>query len=230
MVKLDDRLKTVASLVRAGSRVADIGTDHAYLVAYLIKKGVCPCGIAADLRKGPLDNARQTVIDEGLTDKVELILSDGLQNIKENSCDDVVLAGMGGNLIAEILSKAQWIKNENINIVAQPMTHAEVLRQFLLDSGFKIEREKTATDGRRFYCTMSARFTGETEKHGISYIYTGQLLENNDETTYKYLDKMLTTLKKKHSALMSAGKAEEENLGVIIDEIEENMEKVKWLL
>lgn len=230
MIKLDARLSTVASLVREGVRVADIGTDHAYLVAYLIKKGVCPCGIAADLRKGPLENARQTVIEEGLSDKVELILSDGLENIEENSCDDIVIAGMGGNLIAEILSKAQWIKNENINIVAQPMTHAEVLRQFFIDNGFEIAEEKTATDGRRYYCVMSAHYTGLCKQHSISYIYTGQLFENNDEITYRYIDKMLTTLKKKHSALMSADKADEENLGGIIAEIEENMEKVQWLL
>lgn len=230
MIKLDERLKTVASMVREGSRVADIGTDHAYLIAYLIEKGICPRGIAADLRKGPLENARQTVIEAGLTDKVELILSDGLQKIKENSCDDIVLAGMGGNLIAEILSKAQWIENENINIVAQPMTHAEVLRQFFLDNGFEILKEKTATDGRRCYCTMSARYTGQAQKHGISYIYSGQLFENNDEITFRYIDKMLSTLKKKHSALMSAGKTDDENLGAVIDEIEEKMEKTKWLL
>ncbi len=229
MIKLDARLNAVASLVRVGARVADIGTDHAYLLTYLIERGISPQGIAADLRKGPLENARQTVIDACLTDKVELILSDGLENIKENSCDDIVLAGMGGNLIAEILSKAQWIKNENINIVAQPMTHAEVLRQFFLDNGFEIVKEKTATDGRRFYCTMSARFTGEIKKRDISYIYTGQLFENNDKITYKYLEKVLTTLEKKHSALMNAGKPDEDNLGEIIDEIRRNMEKVKWL-
>ena len=230
MIKLDARLSAVASLVRVGSKVADIGTDHAYLLTYLIEKGICPEGIAADLRKGPLENARQTVIDAGLFDKVELILSDGLENIKENSCDDIVLAGMGGNLIAEILSKAQWIKNENINIVAQPMTHAEVLRQFFLDSGFEITKEKTATDGRRLYCIMSARYTGKKEKRDISYIYTGQLFENNDEITYQFINKMLTTLEKKHSALIGAGKPDEDNLGEIIDEIRRNMEKVKWLL
>ncbi len=229
MIKLDARLSAVASLVRVGSRVADIGTDHAYLLTYLIEKGICPEGIAADLRKGPLENARQTVIDAGLSDKVELILSDGLENIKENSCDDIVLAGMGGNLIAEILSKAQWIKNENINIVAQPMTHAEVLRQFFLDNGFEITKEKTAADGKRFYCIILAKYTGEKKKHDISYIYTGQLFENNDEITYKYIDKMLTTLRKKLSALVCAGKPDKDNLGEIIDEIQRNMEKVKWL-
>ncbi len=228
MIKLDARLSAVASLVRDGVRVADIGTDHAYLLTYLIEKGVCPRGIAADLRKGPLENARQTVIEAGLTDKVELILSDGLENIKEGSCDDIVIAGMGGNLIAEILSKAHWIKNENLNIVAQPMTHAEVLRQFFVDNGFEILREKTATDGRRLYCIMSAKYSGKKSEQDISYIYTGQLFENNDETTKKYIEKLLTTLEKKHTALINAGK-NDDNLGRIIYEIRRNMENAKWL-
>ena len=64
-IKLDDRLSAVAGLVRNGKRVADIGTDHGYLVAYLVENGMCPSGIPADLRKGPLENARQTVIQQG---------------------------------------------------------------------------------------------------------------------------------------------------------------------
>lgn len=217
-IKLDDRLSAVAGLVRNGKRVADIGTDHGYLVAYLVENGKCPSGIAADLRKGPLENARQTVIQQCLTDKIELILSDGLQNIPENSCDDIVIAGMGGNLIAEILEKAPWVKSENINIVAQPMTHAEVLRQWFIDNGFTINKEKTATDGKRYYCIISAGYTGTTESHTESYIYTGEI-NPESETDIKYLEKILTALTKKYDALMSANKEDIDNLKVIIDEI-----------
>ena len=217
-IKLDDRLSAVAGLVRNGKRVADIGTDHGYLVAYLVENGLCPCGIAADLRKAPLENARQTVIQQGLCDKIQLILSDGLQNIPENACDDIVIAGMGGNLIAEILEKAPWVKNEAINIVAQPMTHAEVLRQWFIDNGFTINQEKTATDGRRYYCIISAAYTGKKDNHSASYIYTGKI-KPDSETDIKYLQKILTALTKKYDALMSANKEDPDNLKVIIDEI-----------
>ena len=217
-IKLDDRLSAVASLVRNGKKVADIGTDHGYLVAYLVENGVCPSGIAADLRKGPLENARQTVIAQGLSDKIELILSDGLQNIPENACDDIVIAGMGGNLIAEILEKAPWVKDKNINIVAQPMTHAEVLRQWFIENGFTINQEKTATDGKRYYCIISATFGGATATHNASYIYTGEIKPDSD-TDIKYLQKILTALTKKYDALMSANKEDTDNLKVIIDEI-----------
>lgn len=217
-IKLDDRLSTVASLVRSGKRVADIGTDHGYLVAYLVENGICPCGIAADLRKGPLENARQTVIQQGLTDKIELILSDGLTNIPQEACDDIVIAGMGGNLIAEILEKAPWVKDERINIVAQPMTHAEVLRQYYIDNGFRITAEKTATDGKRYYCVISAVYCGEAVKHKASYIYTGEI-KPETETDINYLRKVLNAMCKKYNALISADKEDTDNLKEIIDEI-----------
>lgn len=217
-IKLDDRLSCVASLVRNGKRVADIGTDHGYLVAYLVENNICPCGIAADLRRGPLENARQTVIQQGLSDKIQLILSDGLENIPRDECDDIVIAGMGGNLIAEILEKAPWVKNERINIVAQPMTHAEVLRQYFIDNGFEITKEKTATDGKRYYCIISAAYRGETKPHSPSYIYTGEIKPNSD-TDINYLRKILNALTKKYNALISAKKEDSDNLKEIICEI-----------
>lgn len=219
-IKLDDRLSAVASLVRNGKRVADIGTDHGYLVAYLVENGMCPSGIAADLRKGPLDNARQTVIEQGLSEKIELILSDGLTNIPSDACDDIVIAGMGGNLIAEILENAPWVKDEKINIVAQPMTHAEVLRQWFVDNGFTITKEKTATDGKRYYCIISANYTSTKTEHKHSYIYTGEIKPETD-TDIKYLRKILTALTKKYDALMSANKEDTDNLKEVIDDIKE---------
>ncbi len=220
-IKLDARLSAVASLVRKGSRVADIGTDHGYLVAYLIENGISPCGIAADLREGPLNNARQTVIEQGISDKVDIILSDGLKKIPENSCDDIVIAGMGGNLISEILEACDWIYNGSLNIVAQPMSHAEVLRYFYINNGFEIKEEKTVTDGKRLYCVMSAVYTGKKEEKDISYIYLGELLNNRDNITKLYIEKLIHTLEKKYNALVCANKEDTENLGEILLQIKE---------
>lgn len=218
-IRLDARLSSVASLVREGKVVADIGTDHGYVVAYLINEGICPKAIAADLRKGPLENARQTVAENGIEDKVELILSDGLKNIKENTCEDIVIAGMGGNLIADILSDCSWIYNGELNIVAQPMSHAEVLRKFFADNGFEIQREVTSTDGKHLYCAMSAVYTGLKRDTDISCYYLGKLLENKDDITKAYIDKMLNTLEKKYDALKNAGKEDTDNICDIISQI-----------
>ncbi len=218
-IKLDSRLSAVASLVRKGSVTADIGTDHAYLLCYLIQNGICPSGIGADLREGPLENARKTLIECELTDKVQLMLSDGLRNIPENSCSDIVIAGMGGILISEILERAAWVFNDKINIVAQPMTHAEFLREFLVKNGFEITDERTAADGKHYYCAICAHYTGKTAERNRSYYYLGELLRNKDEITKKYIEKMLFSLEKKFLAQKKAGIKDGEKLEELISEI-----------
>ncbi len=225
-IRLDSRLSAVASLVRNGSRVADIGTDHGYLIAYLIENGISPSGVAADLREGPLNNAKQTVIEQGISDKVELVLSDGLKKISANSCEDIVIAGMGGNLIADILSACEWIYDKKFNIVAQPMSHAEVLREFYINNGFEIKEEKTATDGKHIYCVMSASYTGKKKEREKSYIYLGELTKNNDEITRKCINKLLTALEKKHNALIAAEKQDADSLGEIISQIKMKVTEV----
>lgn len=218
-IKLDSRLLSVVSLVKNGSVVADVGTDHAYVVAYLIENGIIEKAIASDINKGPLENARQTLVDCGISEKVELVLSDGLVNIKENAADDIVIAGMGGILISEILQNAPWVQNENIHIVAQPMTHAEILRKWLCDNGFKIQREVASTDGKRVYVAISASFTGKKSTFSDGYYYIGELKENKDELSMMYIEKILNSLQKKYDARKNAGLEDEEGLQRIISEI-----------
>lgn len=218
-IKLDNRLMSVASLVRKGSTVVDVGTDHAYVVAYLIENGIIEKAIASDINKGPLENARQTLIDCGISEKVELILSDGLKNVPENSADDIVVAGMGGILISEILENTPWLKNKNIHIIAQPMTHAEILRKWLCDNGFEIQREVASTDGKRVYVAISAFFSGKIHSFFDGYYYIGELKENKDELSMMYIDKILNSLQKKYDARRSAGLEDEDGLQKIISEI-----------
>lgn len=227
-IKLDSRLSAVASLVRKGSVAADIGTDHGYLVCWLIQKGISPRGIAADLRKGPLENAKKTVTECGLSGKVDLYLSDGLKSLPQNCADDIVIAGMGGILIADIISQAEWLRNNNIRIIAQPMTHAEILREFFIKNGFRIIEEKTATDSKHCYCVMCAEFCGEKINYSDSYYYLGELLKNDDIITKKYIEKMIFTLKKKQDALEKAGVSESDALKKLIIEIEAKVSEVYY--
>ena len=218
-IKLDQRLLSVASLVRKNSVVADVGTDHAYVVAYLIENGIIEKAIASDINKGPLENARQTLIDCEITDKVTLILSDGLQNVPENSAEDIVIAGMGGILVSEILEKAPWVKDEKVRIIAQPMTHAETLRKWLCENSFEIKSEVASTDGKRIYVAISAEYTGVKTERSKAYYYVGELVQNKDELSEKYIDKTLGSLQKKYTAQKNAGIADEDGLGEIISEI-----------
>lgn len=204
-IKLDSRLSAVADFVREGKTVADIGTDHAYLLAYLLQQGIIEKGIAADLRKGPLENARKTLIESDQLEKVNLILSDGLDELKKGDCEDIVIAGMGGILIKEILERTPWVFDENIHIIAQPMTHAEVLRRFFLENGFKILEESSATDGKRYYCIISAQYDGVKRDAEEWYTYVGELIKNSDNVSQTYIEKTLATLEKKLDALKNAG-------------------------
>lgn len=215
-IRLDSRLSAVAELVREGKVVADIGTDHAYLLGFLLQQGKIGKGIAADLRKGPLENARKTLLDSGELDKVRLVLSDGLDELKAGDCEDIVIAGMGGILIKEILERTPWVFDEKIHIVAQPMTHAEVLRRFFLENGFKILKESSATDGKRYYCIISAQYDGIRREAEEWYTYVGELIKNLDEISQTYINKTVATLEKKLEAMK---KADVESIGSLEDTV-----------
>ena len=226
-IRLDSRLAAVANLVRDGVTVADIGTDHAYLLAHLLVEKKIEKGIAADLRKGPLENARKTLMGCGMLDKVRLVLSDGLEELEDGDCDDIVIAGMGGILIKEILERTPWVFNENIHIIAQPMTHAEVLRSFFVENGFEILKESAATDGKHCYCIILARYNGEKRRCEKWYSYIGRLAENEDEISSLYINKIITALTKKLTAIKAAGIPDLEGLEKIVEEIKQKTAEVK---
>ncbi|MBQ9938574.1 MAG: SAM-dependent methyltransferase, partial [Oscillospiraceae bacterium] len=110
MIHLDERLETAASFVRNGSVVADIGTDHGYLICSLAERGTIPRGYACDINEQPLAKAAETVEETGLGDKISLVLCDGLRGLDPNCADDIIIAGMGGELICSILSAADWVR------------------------------------------------------------------------------------------------------------------------
>ena len=119
------RLQMVADFVRDGAAVADIGTDHAYLPVALVLSGKCPRAVVSDLREMPLENARQAIRRYHLEDRIVACLSDGLDEIAPDWAQDIIIAGMGGELIAAILARAPWLRNEGKRLILQPMTHAE---------------------------------------------------------------------------------------------------------
>ena len=190
MKRLSPRLKEAAALVRKVDTIADVGTDHAYLPIYLIEHGVCRRVIASDLRTGPLENARANVEAAGLSERIELRLSDGLTNYRPNEAQDIVIAGMGGILIAEILDKAEWLRHGDRHLVLQPMTHAEVLRAYLMANGYRILRESVCEDGGNLYCFLSCAHTDKPQKYDAFYEYYGELPNSSDRLAGVYLRRL----------------------------------------
>ena len=157
---LDARLAQVAAFVRKGSRLADIGTDHAFLPVELVRQGVCTYAIASDVKKGPVAAATRTVEEAGVIDTINIRLGSGLETVKPDEVDDIVIAGMGGETIAMILNDAPWVKDERYRLVLQPMTRAEKLRRYLWENGFEILNEAVVQDSRHWYVVIHAAFTG----------------------------------------------------------------------
>lgn len=155
-LELTPRLRAVADLVPEGARLADIGTDHAYLPVSLLLEERIPSAIAADLRKGPLDRARSTVREYGCTDRVSFRLCDGLSGIGPSEADAIAIAGMGGETIAQILSPAKWVKENHLPVVLQPMSSQPELRRWLWQNGYAIREEKTVQEGDTLYTVLLA--------------------------------------------------------------------------
>lgn len=156
-VHLSPRLRMAAELVPEGARLADVGTDHAYLPAALILEGKIPFAIAADLRQGPLARARETVRSCGLGGKVTFRLCDGLRGIRPDEVDAVVIAGMGGETIAGILAAAPWTREQDLPLVLQPMSSMPELRSWLGENGYRIIEEKLAREGDTLYTAFAVR-------------------------------------------------------------------------
>ena len=151
---LDKRLTACAELVGGEGVVCDVGTDHAYLAAELITSGKCSKVIASDVKEGPLASAKATVEKYGIADKVDLILSDGLENVPLEGVSDIVIAGMGGETIAAIIGGIENLPYSVAHFILQPMTKAELLRKELYKLGFTITEERTVEEGGKLYVVM----------------------------------------------------------------------------
>lgn len=204
-IELTPRLRQAADLVPAGARLTDVGTDHAYLPAALVLEGKIPSAIAADLRQGPLDRARATVREYGLTGQVSFRLCDGLSGIRPEETDAVAIAGMGGETIAAILAAASWTRERDVPLVLQPMSSMSDLRLWLGENGYRIETERLAREGDTLYVIMSVR-AGEMLPMTPAELCAGR--NERDPLRGDWLDQWL---RKTQRALDGLAKSQKEN-------------------
>ena len=205
-LELSPRLRTVADLVRPGARLADVGTDHAYLPAALLLEGQIPFAIAADLRQGPLERARATVREYGLTGKAAFRLCDGLRGIRPDEVDAVAIAGMGGETIAAILEAAPWTREGDVPLILQPMSSMPDLRKWLGENGYRIEEERLAREGAVIYTVLSVR-AGEMPPATPAELWVGK--NNGSPLRGAWLDQWLARTRR---ALDGMAQAREEDV------------------
>ena len=157
---INARLLSAAELVRQGAVFADIGTDHAYLPIFLLEQGKIRYAVCADINEGPLNSARANAKEAGLTEKVELILTDGAAALSGKGITDYAICGMGGELIAAIIDRAPHLRDRNVNLILGPNSRQGVLRKYLASHGFEIKCESYSTDAGKHYVTLLAAYTG----------------------------------------------------------------------
>jgi dinuclear metal center YbgI/SA1388 family protein len=172
MLRLDARLEAVKAMVKPGGVAADIGCDHGKLICGLAQDGIITRGYACDTKPGPLENAKKTIRENCLGGTVEAVLTDGLSGLPHQGIDTFIIAGMGGELIADIMLSHSWVFDTRFDFILQPMTRAGILRQRLLENGFTIEEIRTVTLGRRVYTVMRVKYTVSTLVRVVSMAYT----------------------------------------------------------
>lgn len=193
-MELSKRLEAVASLVSSGNRLADVGTDHGYIPIVLVEREWIPSAIALDINRGPLERASLHIKEHGLEEKIQTRLSDGLKKLNVGEADTVVIAGMGGPLLQNILLAGEAVLRSVKELVLQPQSEIGGVRHFLEDHNYEILEEKMIEEDGKFYpmmrvCHGQMHYDSEAE-----YRYGHFLLKEENDVLYRFLMKEKTTL------------------------------------
>lgn len=194
-MKLSERLATIAELIPRCGILSDIGTDHAFIPIFAVENGLCERAIAADLRKGPLEMAEANIRRHGLESRIELRLGNGLEPVRPEECDVIVIAGMGGLLIRDILSSAHEKSNRASLLLLQANNAVDALRKWLYENGYEVLEEKLISDAGKLYSLIKSKWTGVPAIKGEFELYIGErIFEGNDVLLGMYLQKKLKEL------------------------------------
>lgn len=194
-MKLKGRLKMIAEKIPECEILTDIGTDHAYIPIYAAEKNICRKALAVDLRAGPLKMANVNISRHGLEEKIETRIGSGLEPVLPEETDIVVISGMGGNLIKDILFNSAEKARKAKLLLLQPNNAPDALRKWLYENGYTIVEESLAEDAGKIYCLIMARWTGSAEKKDEFAYYAGEkLFDGKDDLLRKYLGKKLKEL------------------------------------
>ena len=185
------RMEALADLCQGARRVIDVGCDHAQLCALLVTEYGVEHAFASDIRPSPLENARRTIAELGLESRITPVLSDGLDAFGPGDGDTVIIAGMGGEEMTLILSRAPWAGDNGGQVILQPMTNIPKLRQWLAENGYHVKKERVIKEGRKVYTAMNIqKGADESGAREYAYLFGTALLQDPLWPLYK--EKLLT--------------------------------------
>ena len=189
-MKLSKRLQTIADFVKKNSVVADIGTDHAHIPIYLIENYIIDKAYACDINKGPLEKAKENIANFGVSENIVLRLSNGLDKMSNKEVDTIIIAGMGGELIIDILNRGKVFFDKKNTFILSPHTKVDEVRDYLIRNGFKIIKEDMCIDEGKFYTVMEVRYTENTVMNSEAELLYGKyLIENKHPVLLRFLKK-----------------------------------------
>ena len=194
-MQLSKRLQAVANLVSKGNRVADIGCDHAYISIYLAENSISPHIIAMDINQGPVNRAKENIIKSGLKHQIEIRRSDGLAELKQGEADTLLIAGMGGALMTQILNEKPELVGGVRELILQPQSEISKVRRMLTQKDFYIIKEEMLAEEGKYYVMMKAvplsgmenmrSYRLTKEEH---YVYGRLLLESRQPILRQFLE------------------------------------------
>ena len=199
---IGERLRSVGEMIRDGAILCDVGTDHAKLPIALVSQRRIKKAYATDINKGPIAAANKNINEMSLSDKIECILTDGLESTQDLGITDISICGMGGELIVSILSRCDYVRDSNINLVLQPMTHTEDLRRFLYDNGFVIDDELLVKETGKLYVIIRAHFENTAQIYTDIELMLGKILlsKERDELFVEMAQRALYHLKNRQKS------------------------------
>lgn len=185
---LSKRLQQVADTVIKSDMAADIGTDHAYIPIYLVKKEITKRAIAADISAGSCRKAQLNINNNHLSDKIDVRCGNGLEVINENEIvNSIIIAGMGGLMAISVLESNKKAVEKAEQLVIQPQKDIDKVRRYLHLSGFKIADETMLVDGDKIYTVIDAR-KGKEEYTELEYLFGKLLIEEKSAVLKEYVE------------------------------------------
>jgi tRNA (adenine22-N1)-methyltransferase len=207
-LELSGRLSAAAEWIPEHDSVADIGTDHGFLPVFLLQSGRADRMIATDIKSRPLEKAKACARKYALEEKISFRLCDGLSGVLPEEAETIVIAGMGGENIAAILSAAPWTAEGAHRLILQPMSKTEELRRFLCNSGYAIEAERLVCEKNELYVLLLARGGAKPFFPGAGMLYTGHSQTLREDPLYpEYLDQQRKRLERAIAGAKRSSKA-----------------------
>ncbi len=184
-MRISKRLKMSADLVPPSRLIADIGTDHGYLPIYLIKKGIAEKAVASDISEGSAEKARENIKEAGLSDKIRVCRGDGLDPLKpEEFPDTIILTGMGGMLMIEILEKGREKTEAAECLILQPQHNIDRVRAYVHTVGFKITYEDMTYEQGKHYFVLKCE-KGTDLPYSAADLALGRFLPSSGNPDFK---------------------------------------------